>query len=78
MHDAEFAEIFRTEWPQLVAVLARDLGDLDPAEDAAQEAFAEAARRWPDLERLPARPGVFAGSSTPAGRAVHEAAPATA
>jgi RNA polymerase sigma-70 factor (ECF subfamily) len=30
-----------------VAVLARVFGDIDTAEDAVQDAFAEAARRWP-------------------------------
>jgi RNA polymerase sigma-70 factor (ECF subfamily) len=59
MYDAEFAEIFRAEWSQLVAVLARDLGDLEVAEDAAQEAFTEAARVWPTMESLPDRPGAW-------------------
>lgn len=59
MYDVEFARIFRAEWPQLVAVLVRDLGDLDLAEDAAQEAFAEAARVWPTLEEMPRRPGAW-------------------
>lgn len=59
MLDTEFAEIFRTEWTQLVAVLVRDLGDLELAEDAAQEAFAEAARVWPTMTQLPDRPGAW-------------------
>jgi len=59
MQDNEFAEIFRAEWPQLVAVLVRDLGDLELAEDAAQEAFAEAARVWPTLDPTPDRPGAW-------------------
>lgn len=59
MKEAEFAEIFRAEWPQLVAVLVRDLGDLELAEDAAQESFAEAARVWPELDALPNRPGAW-------------------
>jgi RNA polymerase sigma-70 factor (ECF subfamily) len=59
MQDDEFAEIFRAEWPQLVAVLVRDLGDLELAEDAAQEAFAEAARVWPTLDPAPDRPGAW-------------------
>ncbi|MDW3180334.1 MAG: sigma-70 family RNA polymerase sigma factor [Acidimicrobiia bacterium] len=59
MYDVEFAEIFRTEWSQLVAVLVRDLGDLELAEDAAQEAFAEAARVWPTLDEMPHRPGAW-------------------
>ncbi len=52
------AEVFRTEWPRLVATLMRDLGDLDLAEDAAQDAFLEAARRWPVTGR-PDVPGAW-------------------
>ncbi|MFT7476104.1 MAG: RNA polymerase sigma-70 factor (ECF subfamily) [Verrucomicrobiales bacterium] len=59
MATTDFAEIFRTEWPQLVAVLVRDLRDLELAEDAAQDAFAEAARVWPTLEVEPAKPGAW-------------------
>src|SRR5690348_10315052 len=40
-------ETFRAEYGRAVAVLARVLGDLDLAEEAVQEAFAEAVRRWP-------------------------------
>ncbi|HEY0373408.1 MAG TPA: sigma-70 family RNA polymerase sigma factor [Amnibacterium sp.] len=36
-------EVFRREWPRLVAVVARTTGDLALAEDAVQEAFARAA-----------------------------------
>ena len=38
---------FREHWGSVVAALARLLGDLDLAEEAAQEAFAVAAERWP-------------------------------
>jgi RNA polymerase sigma-70 factor, ECF subfamily len=38
-----------------VAVLTRVFGDIDTAEDAVQDAFAEAARRWPEIG-LPASP----------------------
>jgi RNA polymerase sigma-70 factor, ECF subfamily len=44
---ARIAEVFRAEYGRAVAVLARVLGDLDLAEDAVQDAFAEATRRWP-------------------------------
>ena len=37
---------FREEWGQVVATLARRLGDLQLAEDAAQDAFAAAAATW--------------------------------
>ncbi|MEU4566438.1 RNA polymerase sigma factor [Micromonospora sp. NPDC023956] len=40
--------IFRAEYGRAVAVLARVFGDLDVAEEAVQDAFVEAARRWPD------------------------------
>jgi RNA polymerase sigma-70 factor (ECF subfamily) len=39
--------VFRREWGPAVAALARWSGDLDVAEDAVQEAFAEALRTWP-------------------------------
>ena len=38
---------FRDEWGRVVASLVGLLGDLDLAEEAAQEAFAIAAERWP-------------------------------
>ncbi len=44
---ARIAEVFRAEYGRAVAVLTRVLGDLDVAEDAVQDAFAEATRRWP-------------------------------
>ncbi len=40
-------EIFRAEWARVLATLVGLLGDLDRAEEAAQEAFAVAAERWP-------------------------------
>jgi RNA polymerase sigma-70 factor, ECF subfamily len=39
--------VFREEHGRAVAVLVRVLGDIDIAEDAVQDAFAEAVRRWP-------------------------------
>lgn len=38
---------FRAEYGRAVAVLVRVLGDIETAEDAVQEAFAQAVRRWP-------------------------------
>ena len=49
---------FREEWGQVVATLARRLGDLQLAEDAAQDAFAAAAATWP-RDGVPARPGAW-------------------
>jgi RNA polymerase sigma-70 factor, ECF subfamily len=42
----------------VVATLARDLRDLDAAEDATQDAIAEALRRWP-TSGVPDRPGAW-------------------
>lgn len=52
------AHLVRDEWPKLVAVLVRDLGDLGAAEDAAQEAAEVALSRWPH-EGIPDRPGAW-------------------
>ncbi|ADB50888.1 RNA polymerase sigma factor [Conexibacter woesei] len=43
----EVERVFRAEHGRAVAVLARIFGDLDVAEEAVQDAFAEAVRRWP-------------------------------
>jgi RNA polymerase sigma-70 factor (ECF subfamily) len=40
------SQVFRDEWGPVVAGLARAFGDLDLAEDAAQQAFAEANTAW--------------------------------
>jgi RNA polymerase sigma-70 factor, ECF subfamily len=40
-------QIFRDEWGRVLAGLIGFLGDFDLAEEAAQEAFAIAAERWP-------------------------------
>ncbi|MGI5160964.1 RNA polymerase sigma factor [Microbispora sp. CA-102843] len=39
--------VFREEYGRAVAVLVRHFGDIDVAEEAVQDAFAEAVRRWP-------------------------------
>jgi RNA polymerase sigma-70 factor (ECF subfamily) len=46
---------FRDEWGRVLAALVGFLGDFDLAEEAAQEAFAIAAERWP-REGYPANP----------------------
>jgi RNA polymerase sigma-70 factor (ECF subfamily) len=43
----DIAQIFADEHGRAVSVLVRVFGDIDVAEDAVQEAFAEAVRRWP-------------------------------
>ena len=54
--DALIGRIFREESGRSVASLIRIFGDIDIAEDAVQEAFALALRRWP-REGLPPNPG---------------------
>jgi len=39
--------VFRDQWGRVLATLVGFLGDIELAEDAAQEAFAIAAERWP-------------------------------
>ena len=40
-------DVFRDEWGRVLAALIGFLGDFDLAEEAAQDAFAVAAERWP-------------------------------
>jgi RNA polymerase sigma-70 factor, ECF subfamily len=49
---------FRSESGRVLATLARQLGDLDAAEDAVQEAFVEAMRTWPG-RGVPDKPGAW-------------------
>ncbi len=58
MRSVEVADVFRDEWSRLVATLMREVGDLTIAEDAAQDAFVEAAVRWP-TDGIPDRPGAW-------------------
>jgi RNA polymerase sigma-70 factor, ECF subfamily len=48
-------QVFRDEWGRVLAALIGFLGDFELAEDAAQEAFAVAADRWP-RDGAPANP----------------------
>jgi RNA polymerase sigma-70 factor, ECF subfamily len=50
-------QIFRREYGRAVAVLTRAFGDIDLAEDAVQEAFAAAVRRWPSSGLPPSPAG---------------------
>ena len=47
MNEHEIARIFREEYGRAVAVLVRRFGDIDVAEEAVQDAFMMALRRWP-------------------------------
>ena len=51
-------QVFRDEWARVLAGLIGFLGDFDLAEEAAQEAFAVAAERWP-RDGTPANPGAW-------------------
>ncbi|MDP4510908.1 RNA polymerase sigma factor [Nonomuraea turcica] len=51
----EIERVFREEYGRAVAVLVRAFGDIDVAEEAVQEAFTVAARRWP-VDGVPPSP----------------------
>ena len=51
-------QAFRDQWGRVLAALIGFLGDFDLAEEAAQEAFAIAAERWP-RDGVPANPGAW-------------------
>ncbi len=55
---AVLEQAFREHWGRVVAFLVGFLGDLDIAEEAAQEAFAIAAARWP-RDGTPTNPGAW-------------------
>jgi RNA polymerase sigma-70 factor (ECF subfamily) len=50
--------VFRQQWGRVVASLVGYLGDFELAEDAAQEAFAIAAEKWP-LQGTPDNPAAW-------------------
>jgi RNA polymerase sigma-70 factor, ECF subfamily len=53
-------QVFRDEWGRVLASLIGYFGDFDLAEDAAAEAFAIAARRWPEKgEGVPDNPAAW-------------------
>jgi RNA polymerase sigma-70 factor, ECF subfamily len=51
-------QVFRDQWGRVLAALIGFLGDFDLAEEAAQEAFAIAAARWPS-DGIPDNPGAW-------------------
>src|SRR5947207_15092445 len=61
--------IFREESGRAVATLIRIFGDIDVAEDAVQEAFVVAVRKWP-IDGLPPNPGGWI-TTTARNRAIH-------
>jgi RNA polymerase sigma-70 factor (ECF subfamily) len=52
----DLEQVFRDQWGRVLAALIGFLGDFDLAEEAAQEAFAIAAERWP-RDGIPSSPG---------------------
>jgi RNA polymerase sigma-70 factor, ECF subfamily len=56
--DAAIAAVFHEEWGRLVAALIRRTGNWDLAEECAQQAFEQAARRWP-VSGVPDNPGAW-------------------
>jgi RNA polymerase sigma-70 factor (ECF subfamily) len=55
---ATLERAFRDQWGHVLAALIGFLGDFDLAEEAAQEAFAVAAERWP-RDGVPTNPGAW-------------------
>ena len=55
---ADLDRVFRSEHGRVVATLTRRLGDIDLAEEAAQEAYLIALQRWPE-SGLPPNPGAW-------------------
>ncbi|HKQ01459.1 MAG TPA: sigma-70 family RNA polymerase sigma factor [Actinomycetes bacterium] len=55
---ATLEQVFRDHWGRVLAALIGFLGDFDLAEEAAQEAFAIAAERWPQ-DGVPANPSAW-------------------
>src|SRR5258706_14082648 len=66
---AKVGRIFREESGRSVAALIRVFGDVDIAEDAVQEPFAVALRKWPS-DGLPPNPGGWSTTTAP-NRAIH-------
>ena len=55
-HSSAIDQAFRESYPLVLSSLSRQVRDIDLAEEAIQEAFAEALRSWPD-KGVPANPG---------------------
>jgi RNA polymerase sigma-70 factor (ECF subfamily) len=57
LDDSEIERVFRDEYGRAVAVLVRVFGDIDVAEEAVQDAFTAAVRRWPSAGLPPSPAG---------------------
>ena len=58
MAAVDLDSVFRDQWGRVLATLIGFLGDFDLAEEAAQDAFAAAAARWP-RDGVPTNPGAW-------------------
>jgi RNA polymerase sigma-70 factor (ECF subfamily) len=54
---SQIERVFRNEYGRAVSVLVRIFGDIDVAEEAVQDAFAAAVRRWPSTGLPPSPAG---------------------
>jgi RNA polymerase sigma-70 factor, ECF subfamily len=54
---ADIERVFRAEYGRAVAVLVRNFGDVDIAEEAVQDAFTTAVQRWPTTGLPPSPSG---------------------
>ncbi|WP_406130829.1 RNA polymerase sigma factor [Streptomyces sp. NBC_00989] len=55
--DTDIEAVFRAEYGRAVSVLVRFLGDIDLAEEAVQDAFTTAVRKWPETGVPPSPAG---------------------
>ncbi|HEY4790042.1 MAG TPA: sigma-70 family RNA polymerase sigma factor, partial [Actinomycetes bacterium] len=53
----DIERVFREQYGRAVSVLVRVFGDIDVAEEAVQDAFAAAVRRWPSTGPPPSPAG---------------------
>lgn len=58
MHEATLERTFREQWGRVLATMVGFFGDFELAEEATQDAFAIAARRWPG-DGTPSNPGAW-------------------
>ena len=56
--DQRLATLWRVESPRMIARLMRQLGDLDSAEEIAQDAFMAAIEKWPQ-DGVPDNPAAW-------------------
>jgi RNA polymerase sigma-70 factor, ECF subfamily len=57
LSESEIERVFREEYGRAVAVLVRRFGDIDVAEEAVQDSFTEAVKRWPEAGLPPSPAG---------------------